>query len=71
MQGWRIGHEDPRWDGCGHLPFAYKILFLSSPVGFKGKLSLLDLFVFFPGGLSKWKPWFSEAGPGKIDALEP
>ena len=31
---------------------------LFSPVGFKGNLSLLEIFQFFPGDLSKWR------GPG-------
>ena len=30
-------------------------MFLFSPVCFKGSLSLLEILLFFPGGLSKWK----------------
>ena len=36
------------------LPFAYEYL-LFSPVGFKGNLSLLEICLFFPGVLAKWK----------------
>ena len=34
----------------GHLLFF-------SPVGFKGNLSLLEIFLFFPGVSTKWKWW--------------
>ena len=36
-----------------YLPFGWEYG-LFSPVCFNGNLSLLELFIFFPGGLSKW-----------------
>ena len=38
------------------LPFASEYCLFSS-VGFKGNLSLLEICLFFPGALTKWKVW--------------
>ena len=38
------------------LPFAEMNICYFQPVGCKGKLSLLELIIFFPGDVSKWRP---------------
>ena len=44
-----------------HLPLA--LVFLLFLVVFTGNLSLLDILLFFPGGLSKWRtPYFQKSG---------
>ena len=42
------------WPGVRTFLFFFKDTFFS-PVGFKGKPSLLELFLFFPGVLKRWK----------------
>ena len=73
------------WDGPVCSPLAslfrffffltnkfFHLLFFFGLVGFKGNLSLLDVFLVFPGGSSKWKilskfgPMGRFAEPGKM-----